>query len=134
MDGSGRNYFGRFLGGKASPSSFAVAIASHKTLVYLSSFFLSYSRLLTGKTSSEYLYTDTYARRKYAACRATAWPAPARPAAAGPAPVPSAGGSQQTGPAPSFIYALLSKNAVNRGFLRFSNSMKCCQVLATKRL
>jgi len=28
----------------------------------------------------------------------------------------------------------LSKNAVNRGFLRFSNSMKCCQVLATKKL
>jgi len=31
------------------------------------------------------------------------------------------------GPAPlgaSFIYALLSKNAVNRGFLRFSKSMK----------
>ena len=40
-------------------------------------------------------------------------------AAAGPAPVPSAGGSRRTGPAPlgaSFIYALLSKNAVNRGF------------------
>ena len=51
--------------------------------------------------------------------------APARPAAAGPAPVPSAGGSRRTGPAPlgvSFIYALLSKNAVNRGFLRFNNS------------
>jgi len=56
--------------------------------------------------------------------------APARPAAAGPAPA--------TGRAPLgasfFIYALLSKNAVNRGFLRFSKSMKCCQVLATKRL
>ena len=63
--------------------------------------------------------------------------APARPAAAGPAPVPSAGGSRRTGPAPlgaTFIYALLSKNAVNGGFLRFSKSMKCCQVLATKRL
>ena len=63
--------------------------------------------------------------------------APARPAAAGPAPVPSAGGSRRTGLAPLcasyFIYALLSKNAVNRGFLRFSNSIKCCQVLATKR-
>ena len=37
--------------------------------------------------------------------------APARPAAAGPAPVPSASGSRRTGPAPlggSFIYALLS--------------------------
>ena len=57
--------------------------------------------------------------------------APARPAAAGPAPVPV------TGRAPlgaSFVYALLSKNAVNRGFLRFSKSMKCCQVLAKKRL
>ena len=73
--------------------------------------------------------------------QATAWPAarraraPARPAAARPAPVPSAGGSRRTGPAPlgaSFIYASLSKNAVNRGFLRFSKSMKCCQVLAPK--
>ena len=63
--------------------------------------------------------------------------APARPVAAGPAPVPSASGSRRTGPASlgaSFIYVLLSKNAVNRGFLRFSNSMKCCQVLAIKRL
>ena len=63
--------------------------------------------------------------------------APAQPAAAGPAPGPSAGGSRRTGPAPlgtSFVYALLSKNTVNRGFLRFSKSMKCCQVLATKRL
>ena len=37
------------------------------------------------------------------------------------------GGSRRTGPAQlgaSFIYALLSKNAVNRGFLRFSKSMK----------
>ena len=32
------------------------------------------------------------------------------------------------------VWRLLSKNAVNRGFLRFSKSMKCCQVLATKRL
>ena len=63
--------------------------------------------------------------------------APARPAAAGPTPVPSAGGSRRTGLAPvgaSFIYVLLSKNAVNRGFLRFTKSMKCCQVLARKRL
>jgi len=64
VDGSGLNFLGRFLGGKASASSFAVTIASQKTLVYSSSFFLSYSRLLTGKSSSEYLYTDTYARRK----------------------------------------------------------------------
>jgi len=28
VDGSGRNFLGRFLGGKASPSSFAVTIAS----------------------------------------------------------------------------------------------------------
>ena len=41
------------------------------------------------------------------------------------------------GPEPlgaSFIYTLLSKNAVNREFLRFSKSMKCCQVLAPKRM
>ena len=40
-------------------------------------------------------------------------------AAAGQAPVPSTSGSRRTGPAPlgaSFIYALLSKNAVNREF------------------
>jgi len=40
-------------------------------------------------------------------------------AAAGPAPVPSAGDSRRTGPAPlgaSFIYALLSKNAVTGDF------------------
>jgi len=61
-------------------------------------------------------------------------------AAAGPAPVPSAGGSRRTGPAllgASFIYALLSKNDLKRGFLRFSKSiksMKCCRVLATKRV
>ena len=63
--------------------------------------------------------------------------APVRPVAAGLAPVPSTGGSRRTGPAPlgtSFIYALLSRNAVNWGFLRFSKFMKCCQVLATKRL
>jgi len=45
------------------------------------------------------------------------------------------GQGRRTGPAPlgaSFIYALLSKNAVNRGFLRFSKSVKCCQDLATK--
>ena len=59
MDGSGRNFLGRFIGGKASPSSFSVTIASR-------------------------------------------------------------------------VWRLLSKNAVNRGFLRFSKSMKCCQVLATK--
>jgi len=48
--------------------------------------------------------------------------APARPAAAGPAPVPSAGDSRRTGPAPlgaSFIYALLSKNAVTGDFFSF---------------
>ena len=61
VDGSGRNFLGRFLGGKASPSLFSVTIASR-------------------------------------------------------------------------VWRLLSKNAVNRGFLRFSKSMKCCQVLATKRL
>ena len=61
VDGSGRNFLGRFLGGKASPSSFSVTIASR-------------------------------------------------------------------------VWRLLSKNAVYRGFLRFSKSMKCCQVLATKRL
>jgi len=61
VDGSGRNFLGRFLGGKASPSSFLVTIASR-------------------------------------------------------------------------VLRLLSKNAVNRGFLRFSKSMECCQVLATKRL
>ena len=33
----------------------------------------------------------------------------------------------------SRVWRLLSKNAVNRGFLRFSKSMKCCQVLATKK-
>jgi len=37
VDGSGRNFLGRFLGGKASPSSFLVTIASQKTLVYSSS-------------------------------------------------------------------------------------------------
>ena len=61
MDGSGRNVLGRFLGGKASPSSFSVTIASR-------------------------------------------------------------------------VWRLLSKNAVNREFLRFSKSMKYWQVLATKRL
>ena len=59
MDGSGQNFLGRFLGGKASLSSFLVTIASR-------------------------------------------------------------------------VWRLLPKNAVNRGFLRFSKSMKCCQVLATK--
>jgi len=34
----------------------------------------------------------------------------------------------------SRVWRLLSKNAVNRGFLRFSKSMKCCQVLATKNV
>jgi len=51
VDGSGRNFLGRFLGGKASPSSFLVTISSR-------------------------------------------------------------------------VWRLLSKNAVNRGFLRFSKSMK----------
>jgi len=51
----------------------------------------------------------------------------------------SAGAQRQRQPGPallgaSFIYVLLSKNAINRGFLRFSKSVKCCQVLATKKL
>ena len=50
----------------------------------------------------------------------------------------SAGAQRRRQPADgsgaSFIYALLSKNAVNRGFLHFIKSMKFCQVLATKRL
>ena len=50
---------------------------------------------------------------------------------------PGAQRQRQPGPAllgASFIYVLLSKNAINRGFLRFSKSVKCCQVLATKKL
>jgi len=33
VDGSGRNFLGRFLGGKASPSSFSVTIAQRWTWV-----------------------------------------------------------------------------------------------------
>jgi len=52
-------FFGK-VGKKASANSLAVTIASQKRYFIRHRFFLSYSRLLTGKTSSEYLYTDTY--------------------------------------------------------------------------
>ena len=82
MDGPGRNFLGRFLGGKASASSFSVTIASQKR--------------------------DTYARRKKVSVFFTV----NRKSGRGRRPRP---GRRARAPA-SFVYALLSKNAVNRGF------------------
>jgi len=135
VDGSGRNFLGRFLGGKASASSFAVTIVNLFVIVF-SCPALGYSQekppvniytLIHMHVVNKYVFFHNEAQGG-AWPQATVWPAarraraPARLAAAGLAPVPSAGGSRRTGPAPlgaSFIYALLSKNGVNRGFYVF---------------